>query len=177
MWRWLRVALVWASGGIILGQGQSQTTPAQQTGAHGESQSSPEKKKEKKESRRQDDIEVFSDAVANNIMADLRDGLEGHSPRLLLSAFDGDKMEGYLSFKDEMENFFNRYQAFRVRYRILQTAVEGARGIILVDFEMEETPRNEMAAPARKSSQVRFELERGRKGWKIVDFRPRGFFS
>lgn len=136
-------------------------------------------KKEKKDNKSQDvfDSTVFTDAVANSVLSDLRDGLEGHSSRLMLSAFDSEKMDGYLSFEDQIESFFQKYEAFRVHYRISQSTVEGPKGVVLVDWEMEEIPTGGNAAPQRRNGQIRFVLERGRKGWKIVDFNPRGIFS
>jgi Ni/Co efflux regulator RcnB len=137
------------------------------------------KKKDKKEkSKPEDPLDhaVFSQAVANNVLGDLRDGLEGHSQRLMLSAFDQDKMDGYLTFEDQIQAMFQRYDSFRVHYRITQSTVEGSKGVVLVDFEMEEIPLSG-GTPQRRQGQLKFEMERGRKGWKIVDFNPRGFFS
>ena len=159
--------------------------PAQnRAGAPASSSAPPEdqdkKKKKKKDKKKpQDDVDttVFSAAVANSVLDQIGDGLEGHSQRLMLSAFDSDKMDGYLAFEDQIEAFFNKYNAFRVRFRIAQTATEGARGIVLVDVELEEIPARGTTAPIRKHDQIRFELERGPKGWKVVDLRPRGFFS
>ncbi len=138
-----------------------------------------QKKKDKKDKGSQDDLntEVFSTAVANSVLNDLRDGLESHTQRLMLSAFDADKMDGYLQFEDQIEAFFSRYESFRMYFRIVQSATEGPKGIVLVDIQLEEIPRGATAPPVRKSGQIRFELERGRKGWKIVDFNPRNFFS
>jgi hypothetical protein len=135
-------------------------------------------KKKKKDKTPADpyDSAVFSQAVANNVLNDLRDGLEGHSQRLVLSAFDQDKMDGYLTFEDQIQAMMQRYESFRVHFRISQSSIEGPKGLVLVDFEMEEIPRAG-GTPIRRSGQVKFELERGRKGWKIVDFSPRGFFS
>jgi len=137
------------------------------------------KKKDKKDKGSQDvmNTEVFSTAVANNVLNDLRDGLEGHTQRLMLSAFDADKMDGYLQFEDQIEAFFNKYGSFNVYFRIAQSSTEGPKGIVLVDIQLEEIPRGATAPPVRKSGQMRFELERGKKGWKIVDFSPRNFFS
>jgi hypothetical protein len=173
-----RLALIcfFALSGIVLPQDKDSAPPAPQD----QTQPAPGAEKDKKKKAKADDqfdTKVFSDAVARNVLDDLRDGLEGHNQRLLLSAFDSDKMDGYLGFEDQIEAFFNRYDGFRVNYRIVQTAVDGERGIALVDFELEETPRSASSTPARKSGEIRFELERGRKGWKIVDFRPRSFFS
>ncbi len=122
------------------------------------------------------DTAVFSDRVANNVLGLIRDGLEGHDQRLMESAFDGDQMDGYLSFEDQLESFFNRYVGFRVHIRIIQTSIEGPKGIVTAEFELEGMPRDN-TSPVRRSDQLRFVLERGRKGWRIVDFSPRNFFS
>jgi len=137
------------------------------------------KKKDKKDRDSQDAVntEVFSTAVANNVLNDLRDGLEGHTQRLMLSAFDADKMDGYLEFENQIETFFNKYGSFSVYFRIAQSATEGPRGIVLVDVQLEEIPRSATSPPIRKNGQIRFELERGKKGWRIVDFNPRNLFS
>jgi hypothetical protein len=134
------------------------------------------KKKDKAKAQDPYDSAVFSQAVANTVLNDLRDGLEGHSQRLLLSAFDQDKMDGYLTLEDQIEAMMQRYDSFRVHFRISQSSIEGPKGVVLVDFDLEEIPRAG-GAPIRRSGQVKFEMERGRKGWKIVDFNPRGFLS
>lgn len=151
--------------------------PKQDTDKDKEKQEKKDKKKKDK-AKAQDpyDSAVFSQAVANSVLNDLRDGLEGHSQRLLLSAFDQDKMDGYLTFEDQIEAMFQRYDSFRVHFRISQSTIEGPKGVVLVDFELEEIPRAG-GAPIRRNGQVKFEMERGRKGWKIVDFNPRGFLS
>jgi hypothetical protein len=64
-----------------------------------------------------------------------------------------------------------------VYFRIAQSATEGPKGVVLVDIQLEEIPRGATSPPVRKNGQMRFELERGRKGWKIVDLNPRNFFS
>ncbi len=160
------------------GQQQQQPPPQQQQPPPDQSKEN-KKKKDKKDKGSQDVVntEVFSTAVANSVLNDLRDGLEGHTQRLMLSAFDADKMDGYLQFEDQIEAFFNKYTSFTVYFRIAQSATEGPKGIVLVDIQLEEIPRGATSPPIRKNGQIRFELERGKKGWKIVDFNPRNFFS
>jgi len=176
--RWMFLfALTLSLCGFTLAQTSDQQAPSDQSTSKDKDKKKDKKDKKKKNSQDVLDTEVFSDSVAQNAMNDLRDGLEGHSQRLMLSAFDGDKMDGYLSFEDQIQAMFERYDSFRIHYRIIQTTIEGPKGVILVDFQMEEVPRGQDAVPQRKSSQIRFELERGRKGWKIVDMQPRGFFS
>ena len=137
-------------------------------------------KKAKKEKKGPQDTlagpETFSETVANDVFGTIRDGLEGHSQRLMLSAFDGDKMDGYLSFEDAIEALFNKYDAFRIHFRILQATQEGSKGIVLASVEMEEVPK-QGGQPQRRSSELRAQLERGKKGWRIVDFSPRNFFQ
>lgn len=136
-------------------------------------------KKEKKTS--QDSLNsstdvAFSERVADDVIGRIRDGLEGHSRRLLLSAFDDYKMDGYLSFEDQIDAFFDRYSGFRVQFRILNVTVEGNKGIVNLDAEIEEIP-TAGGAPQRKQGSLRLELEQGKKGWRVVDFRDRSFFS
>ncbi len=119
---------------------------------------------------------VFDERAAASVLGTIRDGLEGHSQRRLLSAFDRDKMDGFLTFEDQIDAYFTDYQSFRVSMRIVQTSEENHRGIILADFQIENTPRGGGPVSTRQA-QLRFELERGPKGWKIVDFNPRNFFS
>lgn len=118
---------------------------------------------------------VFDERAAAQVLGVIRDGLEGHSQRLLLSAFDGDKMTSFLTFQDQIEAYFTRYESFRLTYHILQTSQEGNHGVILADFQVENEPRGG-GRTSRRQAQLRFELELGPKGWKIVDMDPRGFF-
>ncbi len=134
----------------------------------------PENKKQKKENAA--DSAVFDERTAASVLGTIRDGLEGHSQRRLLSAFDRDKMDGFLTFEDQIDAYFSVYQSFRISMRIVQTSEENNRGVILADFQIENTPSGGGPVSSRQA-QLRFELERGPKGWKIVDFNPRNFFS
>jgi hypothetical protein len=71
---------------------------------------------------------------------------------------------------------FDRYDSFRVHFHIFETSAEGTAGVALVDLEIEEIPLSSNT-PVRKNDQLRLEMKRGKKGWKIVDVKPRAFFS
>ena len=118
----------------------------------------------------------FDERAAAVVLGTIRDGLEGHSQRLMLSAFDGEKMEGFEDFRDQLQAYFTRYEGFRISYHIVQTSAENGHGAMLVDFVVEGEPRGG-GRISRREAQLRFELERGARGWKIVDFTPRGYFS
>lgn len=119
---------------------------------------------------------TFDERAAAEVLGIIRSGLEAHSQRLFLSAFDATKMDGFLTFEDQIEAYYTRYEAFRVTLRIIQTSEENNRGVVLAEFQLENEPRGG-GHISRRESPLRFEMEHGPKGWKIVDFNPRGFFS
>jgi hypothetical protein len=152
---------------------------AQQTAPPSDApQTSGSETKQKKEEAKTEDAGVvtFDERDAAQVLGIIRDGLEGHSQRRLLSAFDADKMDGFLTFQDQIEAYFTRYEGFRVTFRIIQTSVENNHGTVLAEFQLENEPRGG-GRISRRQEQLRFELERTAKAWKIVDFNPRGFFS
>jgi hypothetical protein len=137
-------------------------------------------KKQKKKDKGTDDAGAatsFSDAVAEDVLRQLGNGLQGHNEGRMLSVFDREAMDGYLNFSDQVSAMFQQYDSFRVHYNIDQTTADGTKGVALVDFEMEEVAGSGGVQPVYKHEQVRFEMQRGKKGWKIVDVKPRTFFS
>ena len=62
--------------------------------------------------------------VAEKLLRQLRDGLEARNSRQLLAAFDDQRMEGYLAFKDQVESFFAQYASFRVYLRVQSASLE-----------------------------------------------------
>lgn len=116
----------------------------------------------------------FSEDVAKQALNRIRDGLQGHNPRQMLSAFSPDQMDGYYAFEDRLYSYFNRYDSIRAYFHILQTSTENGRGIALAEWQIEGTPRS--GPTERHEGQVRFEFASGDKGWQIVEFTPRDFF-
>jgi hypothetical protein len=136
------------------------------------------KQQKNKKSDEADDLNAtaFSDSVASAVMRRLADAVEGHNRKLMLPLFDADKMNDYAGFEGQIAAFFDHYVSVRVHLRILQTTTEGNKGIILTNIEMELLPGGE-AVPFRRHDDVRLELERGDKSWRIVEIKPRDFFS
>lgn len=119
----------------------------------------------------------FSEAVAESIIRQISDSLQGHNAGRMLAAFDSHKMDAYLNFENQIDAFFAHYDSFRVHFRVDEATTKEGRGIALVDIEMEATPTSDGAQPTHKHEQLRFEMERDAKRWRIVDMQPRGFFS
>jgi hypothetical protein len=158
-----------SSGSVGQAQNQSQTpNPNQQT------------KQKKRDKGAADDVGAatsFSDAVAEDVLHVLMDGLKGHNEGRMLSVFDPDAMDAFLNFSNQVSAMFQQYDSFRVHYNIDQATADGTKGVALVDFEMEEASGSGNVQPVYKHEQIRFEMERSKKGWKIVDVKPRTFFS
>ena len=123
------------------------------------------------------DTDEFAERVVDGLLRNLRQGLEGRLDRLFLSSFSSERMSGYLGFKDQVQQFLGAYDAFRVHYRIVQSRVEGTHASAIVEFQMEAIPVAGNGTPMRREQQIQLELERSKKGWKIVDLRPREFFA
>lgn len=156
----------------------SQAQQDQSQNQRDQDQNKKDKKKKKGKSDPSDETDnTFSEAVAKDVLQKLTDGLEGHNDRLMLSVFDDARMDGFLNFEDQIETLLQNHDSFRVHFLIDQATAEGDKGIALVDIELEEIPRSGNAQPVHKQDQMRFEMERGKKGWKIVDLTPRNFFS
>ncbi len=121
--------------------------------------------------------EEFSNDVVSRLLQQVTQGLITHNQRQMLSAFDPARMKNYAQFRDNLAVLFAKYESFRAAYRLRQSWPQGERGVIIADFELEGSPLEEGSPPFRRSAQLRFEFERGRKGWRIVDATPRAFFS
>jgi hypothetical protein len=147
--------------------------PSESQNGRGDARKQEEKKnKDSAES----EPEEFSESIADALVQQISQGLEDHNMRRMLSAFDGDNMDAYVNFQNQIAALFDRYESFRVHFHITDSRAEGAIGVVLVDFEIEEISRAS-DTPVRKNDQLRLEMKKGKKGWKIVDLKPRAFFS
>lgn len=158
---------------------QTPATPDQQNRNETKAEKKERKEREKKEKQTKENAQdvqaTLSQRDVNDVLGQIRDGLEGHSQRMMLRAFDREKMNGYLAFEDQLEAFFTQYEGIRVNIRIIQSSVEGGKGVVTANFQMEATPRNGSAV--RREAQLRFELEHTNNGWRVIDVSPRSFFS
>lgn len=119
----------------------------------------------------------FSDADAARVLDRFRQALESNNQRGLLKLFDAGKMPDYPAFRDQVAQFFDKYEAFQVQYRITQVSDEEHVGVALVDFQVEATPNEEASPNVRRQVQLRLVLAWEEKQWKIVDLAPRGLFD
>jgi hypothetical protein len=121
--------------------------------------------------------EDFSNQVISRLLETVTQGFITDNQGQVLSAFDRARMKNYAQFRDNIAALFAQYASFRAAYRLRQSWPQGERGVVIADFDLEGTPLEEGSPPFRRSAQLRFEFERGRAGWRIVDVTPRRFFS
>ena len=119
----------------------------------------------------------FSTADAAQVLDRFRQALESNNQRGLLKLFDAGRMPDYPAFRNQVAQFFDKFEAFQVQYRITQVANEEHVGVILVDFQLEATPSTPRSPHVRKTVQLRVVLAWDGKQWKIVDLAPRELFS
>jgi hypothetical protein len=118
--------------------------------------------------------EVITESAASKMLAQLAEGLQGHSEKTMLGVFDLRRMEGGPQFKEQVTAFFNQYDRIRVHFKLTELA---EKNVVVVEAEMDETPPDEANPPQHKSMELRFTGANGPAGWKFIDVRPRNFFS
>ena len=121
--------------------------------------------------------EDFSNQVISRLLETVTQGFITDNQGQVLSAFNRARMKNYAQFRDNIATLFAQYASFRAAYRLRQSWPQGERGVVIADFDLEGMPLEEGSPPFRRSAQLRFEFERGRAGWRIVDVTPRSFFS
>ena len=121
----------------------------------------------------------FSDAVGEAALAELRAGFQGHNPGRVMAMFDRSRFSGWSDMRERLENRMASYDSFRMGYHLVSATAEGGRGTVVAETELESVPQSQTAvtSPERRSATLRLILERGPKGWRIVDYSPRGFFT
>jgi hypothetical protein len=110
---------------------------------------------------------------AARLLHQIAEGLQGHSQRIMLGAFDISRMDGGPVFQGQITAFFDRYDSIRVHFRL----VEVKDNVALVDAEMDVSPRDGATPPQRKNMELRFAGAQTPTGWKFIDVKPRNFFS
>ncbi len=119
----------------------------------------------------------LSDEVVRDILTSLQIGIETHDLTRVLAIFDQQNMPDYAQFRDQMVAFFRRYDSVKFRYQLLQVTADKDGGFAIADIDMDADPSDILPTQQRRSTQMRFQMKRGPKGWKVVALRPADFFN
>ena len=119
----------------------------------------------------------LSDEVVRDVLTNLQRGMETHNLDRVMDVFDADNMKDYAQFHDQMVAFFRLHDSVKLRYQLLQVSAEKDEGFAIADIEMESDPSDTLPTPQRRSTQMRFQMKRGPKGWKVIGFKPSDYFN
>jgi hypothetical protein len=119
----------------------------------------------------------LSDEVVRDVLDHLQRGIETHDLDRVLDIFDRQNMKDFAQFQDQMVAFFRRYDSIRFRYQLLQVTSDKDSGSAIADIDMDADPSDILPTPQRRSTQMRFQLKRSPKGWKVVALKPADFFN
>jgi hypothetical protein len=117
-------------------------------------------------------VPAFSDADAVRLLDSLAQSLAAFDQRGFLRLFDAARMPDYPVFRDQVAEFFAKYETFRARYHLTEADVQGELRVVLADFQLEAIPVGADTA-VRKNVQLRLIAAWDGKRWRIVDLTPR----
>ena len=119
----------------------------------------------------------LSDQVISDVLEPLQRGMEGRSLEQVLAIFDKSGMPDYAQVRDNLISFFRQCEAIRFRYKVLQVTSEKDHGFAVVEIDMAATPADQILVPVQRTTQMRFQIKLGPKGWQVVSFKPGDFFN
>ena len=120
---------------------------------------------------------AFLQADAVRELDQLRGSLESNNSGRFLQTFDAKRMPGYAAFRDQIAEFFARYDSFVVSYHLIQTTMDGEFGAALADFEFDARPRDGVTPNVHQRFTLRLVCRSDGTHWKIVDISPRSWLQ
>jgi hypothetical protein len=120
---------------------------------------------------------VFAQAEAVHLMGEMRQALESNNRNAFLKLFDARRMPGYTLFRDQVAEFFGRYNSFQTQYHVMQVARDGELGAMLATFEIDAGPSDGLTPNVRKSVSLRLITAWDGRQWRIVDLAPRSWLQ
>jgi len=119
----------------------------------------------------------LSNELIKDVLSDFQRGFETHNLYKVLSVFDAAAMPDFAQFRDQMSAYFRLHESFNLRYQLQQVTVDKDLGTATVDIEMDDDPLDTLPTPKRRSTQMRFQIKRTPKGWRIIGLGPMEFFG
>ncbi len=119
----------------------------------------------------------LSDELVRDVFMPLRASLTDRNRDHLLALLDRDAMPDYAQVRDQLTAFVRHYDSIAFRYQLLQATADGDHASALIEANIEIMPPMAAVTPERRNQQMRFQLKRGPKGWRIVSFKPADFFA
>ncbi|MGC2195909.1 MAG: hypothetical protein WA628_14625 [Terriglobales bacterium] len=120
---------------------------------------------------------TFTEADGVRLMNELQQALNTNNRSRFLKTFDAKRMPGYTAFRDQVAEFFEKYDGFEASYHVTQVAMDGEFGALLADFELYARPSDGVTPSARKKVRLRLVTSWNGAQWKIADLSPRSWLE
>ncbi len=120
---------------------------------------------------------TLTEQVIRDVLGPLQRGIEEHNVPQVLAVFDPEGTPDYAQLRDQLRAFFGQNDAVRFRYKVLQVTSEKEHGFVIAEIDMAATPSDDTKLAVQRSTQMRFEISLGAKGWKLTGFKPGDFFA
>ncbi len=119
----------------------------------------------------------LSDEVVRDVFTEFQRSMEASDLDHLLGTFDSDATAGFPQIRDQFAAFFRLHDNVKFRYQLLQVTADKDVAFATADVEMDAVPADALPTQQRRSTQMRFEMKRTPKGWRLTGLKPMDFFT
>jgi ketosteroid isomerase-like protein len=119
----------------------------------------------------------LSDEVVRDVFAEFQHSMEASDLDHLLGTFDPDATAGFPQIRDQFAAFFRLHENIKFRYQLLQVTADKDVAFATADVEMDAYPADSLPTEQRHSTQMRFQMKRTSKGWRLTGLKPMDFFT
>ena len=119
----------------------------------------------------------LSDEVVRDVFVEFQRSVESSNLDHLLDTFDADATPDYPQVRDQFAAFFRLHDNINFRYQLLQVTADKDVAFATADVEMDAIPADILPTEQRRSAQMRFQMKRTSKGWRLIGLKPMGFFT
>ncbi len=119
----------------------------------------------------------LSDEVVRDVFAVFQRSMEACNLDHLLGTFDPDATAGFPEIRNQFAAFFRLHENIKFRYQLLQVTADKDVAFATADIEMDAYPADSLPTEQRHTTQMRFQMKRTSKGWRLTGLKPMDFFT
>jgi hypothetical protein len=120
----------------------------------------------------------LSDEIVHDVLLPFQIAIETHNLDHLLATFDPAATPDFPQIRDQFRAFFRLTDTVKFRYQILQAAAgDHDTSYAIADIDMDALPADALPTEQRRSTQMRFQMTRTPKGWRLTALKPMDFFT
>lgn len=119
----------------------------------------------------------LSDEVVQDVLSPFQRAIETRDYSLLLGTFDAAATSDFAQIREQFDAFFRLHDNIKFRYQLLQVSADKDLGFAMADVDMDAQPRDDLPTEQRRTAQMRFQMKRTAKGWRLTGLKPMDFFT